>query len=213
MRAGILVLAALIFILGCKKSADRQTHTGKDNLNLSVNKDNRATDGNKESKNAGEPKDYTREFNALCVWCEESVNEIGKIKKANPIRGNELANSKLEYLRREIEGKTVYWRVKVRGIDPAGSVLVESFHRTQHEMINNGHRIKYYDFKLSVPLQEQHSFSGEDLADDPIYRINQVPTSKLRELNIGEFVQMTGTVAKVDYHNSFTIKLDGVKLD
>jgi hypothetical protein len=153
------------------------------------------------------PKDLVNDFDGLCNWCEQSVNEIQKETRANPIRGKELAIDK-DALIRELVGKTVHWRVKVLEIDPAGNVQLES--QGQHGT-------------LSVRLQKPRNI------DEPYplrYTIKNVPMPKLHELSVGEFVPVTGTVTLASYEPVigtvvrpnygdffFVIDLDGAKIE
>jgi hypothetical protein len=217
-------LVAFVAILGCKRAA-QEVDSGK---NAQVVEPNNGSKGlsepegkvaggtvepTKGSKGPIEPEDYTRNFNALCSWCEQSVDEIDKANRSNPIRGKDLATSKLDFIRGELEGKTVHWRVKVNGIDPEGKVWVGSFHRVQREQANQQGRPKFDRFMLLVKLQKQQHFAGANFAADPVYSIKDVPVSKLRELSIGEFAPMVGTVTKVNYDNCFTIDLAGAKIE
>lgn len=203
MKAGTVGLLTLVTLYGCKKQDPPSD----------AEKKNRVFEVDISSKGSENPANFTRNFDALCKWCEQSVVMIKKTNEVNPIRGNELLDSKLDYIRRELEGKTVYWKVKVNGIDLPDKVRVGSFHTIPRDLIDNSGRLwKSFDYILSVRLQKTHGFEGLNITYDPAYTVKDVPMSKMRELNIGELALLTGTAAKINYNDFFNIVLDGAKI-
>ena len=159
--------------------------------------------------------DVTKNFDALSKWCEQSVTEVSKATQANPIKGDELKKRKLEHIRAELNAKTVRWRLKVNGIDPAGAVSVRSYHTVPHEMIDErGRRVPYENLILSVAFQDKEDFRGTDMAFNPIYRIKGIPQQKLRDLVIGEFADVVGMVTDVKIDSSiYTVEVKNATIE
>src|SRR5205823_1532395 len=65
-------------------------------------------------------KSFTSDFEGLSRWCEQSVSQNEAETASNAIRGRELSNKNLQYLKDQLLQKDVRWRLEVQSVGPTG---------------------------------------------------------------------------------------------